>query len=123
MKNLLNRASILLVIGAMMSITALAATTNRQVTFSRDVTVNGAPVKAGTYKATFDDQTGEFKLLRGKKVVANATARMEKIAGPYRGAFALTADGESYALVSMNMNSTNQAVIVNDGVGMKVLTP
>jgi hypothetical protein len=123
MKYLLNRAGLLLVVGAVMSITALATTTNRQVTFSRDVTVNGAPVKAGTYKATFDDQTGEFKLLRGKKVVANATARLEKVTGPYRGAYSLTPNGESHALVSMNMNSTNQAVIVNGGVGPTVLTP
>ena len=123
MKHLFSRAVILLLVGAMMSITASAMTTSRQVTFSTDVTVNGAPVKAGTYKATFDDQTGEFKLLRGKKVVANATARLEKVTGPYRGAFSLTPDGESHALVSINMNSTNQAVIVNGGVGPTVLTP
>jgi hypothetical protein len=113
----------LLVVGAMTSITALAMTTDRKVTFNRDVTVNGAPVKAGTYKATFDDQTGEFKLLSGKKVVANATARMEKVAGPFRGAYSLMVNGESHALVSMNMNSTNQAVILNDSVGTKLITP
>jgi len=123
MKHLFSRAIILLAVGAMTSVTASAMTTNRQVTFSRDVTVNGTPVKAGTYKATFDDQTGEFKLLRGKKVVANATARLGKVTGPFRGAYALTASGESHALVSMNMNGTNQAVIVNDGAGMKALTP
>jgi hypothetical protein len=123
MKHFFNRAVILLVVGAMTSITALAMTTNRQVTFNRDVTVNGAPVKAGTYKATFDDQTGEFKLLRGKKVVANATARLEKVTGPFRGAYALTPSGESHALVSINMNGSSQAVIVNDGASMKALTP
>jgi hypothetical protein len=123
MKHNFNRAAMLLVVSVMTSITALAVTTNRQVTFNRDVTVNGAPVKAGTYKATFDDQTGEFKLLRGKKVVANATARLEKVTGPFRGAYSLTADGEIYALVSMSMNSTDRAVIVNDGVGMKLLAP
>lgn len=123
MKHLFSRAAILLVVGALTSITALAMTTNRQVTFNRDVTVNGAPVKAGTYKVTFDDQSGEFKLLRGKKVVASATARMEKVAGPFRGAYVLTSVGESRALVSMNMNETSQAVIVNDDAGMKALTP
>ena len=123
MKHLLRRSVILLVVGALTSITALAMTTSRQVTFSKDVTVNGAPVKAGTYKATFDDQTGEFKLLRGKKVVANATARLEKVTGPFRGAYSLTPNGESHALVSMNMNSTDQAVIINDGAGMKAVTP
>ena len=123
MKYLFKRAAMLLVVGAMTSITALAMTTDRKVTFNRDVTVNGAPVKAGTYKATFDDQTGEFKLLSGKKVVANATARMEKVTGPFRGAYAVTANGESRALVSMNMNSTKRAVIISDGAGMKVVTP
>src|ERR1044072_830430 len=123
MKHLFSRADILLVVGAMTSITALAMTTNRQVTFTRDVTVNGAPVKAGTYKATFDDQTGEFKLLRGKKVVANAPGRLEKITAPFLNGYSLIANGDSYALVSMNMDSTNQAVIVNDAVGVKVVTP
>ena len=123
MKHIFRRAAILLVVGAMTSLTALAMTSSRQVTFIKDVTVNGANVKAGTYKATFDDQTGEFKLLRGKKVVANATARLEAITGPFRGAYSLTASGESHALVSMNMSSTKQAVIINDASGMKVLTP
>jgi hypothetical protein len=123
MKHLFSRAVILLVVIAMTSITALATTTNRQVTFGRDVTVNGMPVKAGTYKATFDDQTGEFKLLRGKKVVAKSMARLEKVTGPFRSGYSLTVNGESHALASMNMNSTDQAVIINDGVGMKVLTP
>ena len=123
MRHLFSRAAILLVVGAMTGITALATTTNRQVTFYKDVTVNGAPVKAGTYKATFDDQTGEFRLLRGKKVVANATARLEKVTGPYRGSFSTMPDGESHALVSINMNSTSQAVIVNGGIGPTVLTP
>lgn len=123
MKYLFNRAVILLVVGAMTSITALAMTTDRKVTFNRDVTVNGAPVKAGTYKATFDDQTGEFKLLSGKKVVAQAMARMEMVTGTFRGAFSTMSDGESHALVSMNMNSTNRAVIINDNVGTKLITP
>jgi hypothetical protein len=123
MKHLLSRAVILLVVGVLTSITALATITNRQVTFSRDVTVNGTPVKAGTYKATFDDQTGEFKLLRGKKVVANATARAEKITVPFQNGYSLTVIGGSYALTSMNMNSTSLAVIVNDVEAMKVLKP
>lgn len=123
MKHFVNRAALLLAVGVMMGITASAMTTDRKVTFSRDVTVNGAPVKAGTYKATFDDQTGEFKILRGKKVVANATARLERVTGSYQGSYSLTANGESHALVSMNMNSTNQAVIINDGVGMKEVMP
>jgi hypothetical protein len=62
-------------------------------------------------------------MLSGKKVVANATARLEKVTGPFRGAYSLTADGESHALAGINMHGTSQAVIVNDGGSMKVVTP
>jgi hypothetical protein len=48
---------------------------------------------------------------------------LEKITGPFQNGYSLTANGDSYALTSMNMNSTSQAVIVNDVEGMKVLTP
>ena len=50
---------------------ALAETITKEVTFLRPVTVNGTLLKAGTYKAVFDDQTGELTISRGKKVVAD----------------------------------------------------
>jgi hypothetical protein len=100
----------------MASLTALAATTTRQVTFSRVVTVNGTPVKAGTYKVKFDDTTGEFTILDGKKVVAKATARLEKLEADTQSSYSMKAEGENSVLVSIVMNSRNRAVIVNDAV-------
>lgn len=121
MKNLFSRIAIIVAICAIASTTALAATTTRNVTFTRTVTVNGTPVKAGTYKVTFDDQTGAFTILDGKKIVAKATARLEKVKGTYQGAYSMGTVNND--LVSMNMNSNSQAVIVNDGVMTEKLTP
>lgn len=49
--------------------------------------------------------------------------RLEKVTGPFRGAYSTKPDGEGRALVGINMNRTNQAVIVNGGVSPTVLTP
>jgi hypothetical protein len=114
MKHIYKRTLILLVVCAAASIAAMAATTTRQVTFSRVVTVNGTPVKAGTYKVRFDDSTGEFTVLDGKKVVARATARLEKLGADTQSSYSLKAAGEGSALVSIVMNSRNRAVIVDD---------
>jgi hypothetical protein len=116
MKHLSKRAVILLVVCAMASLTALAATATRMVTFNRVVTVNGTPVKAGTYKVRFDDSTGEFTILDGRKVVAKATARLEKLEADTRSSYLMKAEGENSVLVSIVMDSRSRAVIVNDAV-------
>ena len=123
MKRLFSQAVILFVVCALASITASAATTSRRLTFSRVVTVNGTPVKAGTYKATFDDKTGEFTILTGKKVVARSTARPEAVEGADRGGFSTRNNGEISDLVSVNMNSTTRAVIINDSDGKASSAP
>lgn len=114
MKHLYMRTVILLVVCAMAGLTALAATTTRKVTFTRVVTVNGTPVKAGTYKVKFDDATGEFTILDGKKVVAKATARMEKLEADTQSSYSMKAAGENSVLVSIVMDSRSRAVIVDD---------
>ena len=116
MKHLYMRTFILLVVCAMASLTALAMTTTRQVTFHRVVMVNGTPVKAGTYKVKFDDTTGEFTILDGKKIVAKATARLEKLQADTQSSYSMKAEGENSVLVSIVMDSRNRAVIVNDTV-------
>ena len=116
MKHLYKRTVILLVVCAMTSLTALATTTTRKVTFSRVVTVNGTPVKAGTYKVKFDDATGEFTILDGKKVVAKATARLEELQAPTQSSYSMNTEGGSAVLVSIVMDSRSRAVLVNDAV-------
>ena len=48
------------------------------LTFATDVVVNGTAVKAGDYDLKFNEQTGDLEILKGKKVVAKTTARLEQ---------------------------------------------
>jgi hypothetical protein len=123
MKNLLNRTVLVLTICALASLTAVAATTTRKVSFDGIVIVNGTPVTAGNYKATFNDKTGEFTILDGKKVVAKATARLEKLKGVFLNRYATKTNGAGSDLVSINMNSNIRAVIINDSDSKEVKTP
>lgn len=123
MRHHFRRTITLFVVCAFSSITALAMTTTRQVTFIRTVTVNGTPVKAGTYKATFDDKTGEFTILNGKKIVAKSSARLETVADATKGGYSTKTNGESSNLVSMDMNGTTRAVIIDDSDGKASLAP
>ena len=123
MKYFINRTVLILVICAMAGITALATTTTRKVTFNNPVIVNGTLVKAGTYKITFNDKTGMFTILDGKKVVVQATARSEKIDGRNQSSYSTRINGVNKDLVSITMTSNRQAVIVNDGGNMKETTP
>ena len=83
MKRIANRVVALLVVGALTAVFALAKTTEKKVTFIQSLDVNGTLVKKGTYKVTFNDETGELTIRKGDKVVATAQARLEKSNSPY----------------------------------------
>ncbi|HWT00132.1 MAG TPA: hypothetical protein VN256_07785 [Pyrinomonadaceae bacterium] len=108
MKHLYQRTLILLAVCALAGAAALAATTTGRVTFNRAVTVNGTPVEAGIYKVRFDDATGEFTVLDGKKVVARVTARLEKLPAETQSSYSLRAEGGGSALVSIVIARTRR---------------
>ena len=83
MKRIANRVVALLVVGALTAVFALAKTTEKKVTFIQSLDVNGTLMKKGTYKVTFNDETGELTIKKGDKVVATAQARLEKSNSPY----------------------------------------
>ena len=114
MKHLFKRAVIFLCVCAMTGVAALATTLTKEVAFSRALTVNGAPVKAGTYKVMFDDQTGQLTILDGKKVVAQAPARLDSLKGVSGGGYTTRTVGGSTILLSVYMGGDNQATIIND---------
>lgn len=113
MKHLL-MMTVLLVVCAMTGVSALATTLTKEVALSRALTVNGTPVKAGTYKVTFDDQTGVLTFLDGKKVVATASARIDKVAGDSGGVYTSRTESGSTALLSVYMGGGKQATLTND---------
>lgn len=114
MKHFFNWTAVFLVVCVLTGAAALATTLTSGVTFSRAVTVNGAPVKAGTYKVTFDDQTGKLTFLDGKKVVAQAPARLDNLKGVSGGGYTTRMVGGSTVLLSVYMGGDNQATIIND---------
>jgi hypothetical protein len=102
----------------------LAKTTKKEVIFTEAVTVDGTLVKKGTYKVTFNDETGELVIKKGSKVVAKAQARLEKTDD--RFTVYTRSDSKDPAklpeLISVSLKDGNQATIVNSGnnTGMSV---
>src|SRR5215813_1420472 len=115
MKKLVNRATVLLVMCAITSAITLAKPAAKQVTFNEDVTVNGILVKAGTYKAVFDDQTGELSIIKDKKTVAKAPARLEKLEKNSRAAYTTRTENDGIVLLSVTLEDGNRALIGNGG--------
>ncbi len=48
---------------------AFAGEKTKEVTFGRDVNINGTVVKKGTYKVAINEQTGEMSIRDGKKTL------------------------------------------------------
>ncbi|HKV34229.1 MAG TPA: hypothetical protein VJP89_07910 [Pyrinomonadaceae bacterium] len=77
MKSIMSRMLVVLMVGALTSVAALAKTQKHKVTFEEDIKVNGTVVKRGTYDVKFDDETNQLTILKNGKVVAQAMARLE----------------------------------------------
>ena len=77
MKSIMSRMLVVLMVGALTSVAALAKTQKHKVTFEEDIKLNGTVVKRGTYDVKFDDETNQLTILKNGKVVAQAMARLE----------------------------------------------
>jgi hypothetical protein len=65
------------IILALMSGAAFAKVRKHGVTFPTDTTVNGTLVKAGDYDVTWDDQTMKLQIMKGHKLIAQATGELK----------------------------------------------
>ena len=72
MKSIMNRMLVVLMVGALTSVVALAKVHKQKVTFDDDIKVNGTVVKRGSYEVKFDDATGQLSITKNGKVVAQA---------------------------------------------------
>lgn len=77
MKSIMSRMLVVLMVGALTSVAALAKVHKHKVTFEEDIKVNGTVVKRGSYDVKFDDETNQLSILKNGKVVAQAMARLE----------------------------------------------
>lgn len=78
MKSIINRIAIALLITSLMSVAAFAKTKNQTVSFLTDIKVNGTVLTKGVYNLKYDDASGEITIAKNGKVVARATATVEK---------------------------------------------
>lgn len=118
MINFLNRLSVVVLIGVIANVVAFAKPIKKQVTFAHPVVVNGAVVKKGTYDVVFDDQTNELTIVKDRKVVARATAKLETRDG--RAVYITREEGgdpTKATLLSVSLKDGKQATLVNNSSG------
>jgi cell division protein YceG involved in septum cleavage len=117
MKSIVNRIVVVLVVGALTSVAALAKVQKHKVTFENDTKVNGTLVKKGTYDLKFDDQTGQLSIVKNGKTVAQAMTRLEpreKKAGDFQ--LRSSGSGDESQLIGVTFGGSDKNVVIaNNG--------
>lgn len=116
MKSILNRIAVVLVVGALSSVVALAKVQKHKVTFSSDIKINNTLVKKGTYDIKFDDETGQFTVSKGNKVVAQSMAKLEqrdKKASDFR--LRSGGSGDDTQLLGVTFGGSDKEVVLANG--------
>src|SRR6185295_12836716 len=118
MSKVVNRLIVFVLIGVVASGVALAKNTRKEVTFLQPIWVNGALVKKGTYDVVFNDQTNELTVVKGREVVARASAQLGPKDRDRSDYVTREDDGDpgKTTLLSVTLKS-GKATLVNDGNG------
>jgi hypothetical protein len=115
MKSILSRFAVVLVVGALSSVVALAKVHKHKVNFVSDIKINNTLVKKGTYDVKFDDQTGQFSISKNGKVVAQATGRLEsraKKASDFQ--LRSSGSGDSLQLLGVTFGGQDKDVMISN---------
>jgi hypothetical protein len=115
MKLIVNRIVVVLVVGALTSIVALAKVHKHKVTFENDTKVSGTVVKKGTYDLRFDDQTGQLSIVKNGKTVAQAMTKLEhrtKKAGDFQ--LRSSGTGDDSQLIGVTFGGSDQDVVITN---------
>jgi hypothetical protein len=115
MKSIVNRILVVVMVGALASVAAMAKTHKQKVTFDSDIKVNGTLVKKGSYEVKFDDETGQLSIMKNGKTVAQSMARLEareKKANTFQ--LRATTAGDEKQLVGVTFGGWDKDVIVSN---------
>lgn len=94
---------------------AFAKAKTKTLTFGSDFWVGSTLVKAGTYKVTYDDKTGEVSISDKKAELARATVKVEQREKSKAGwDVVLASKGGGLALVSLAFPGDKQNLVVGD---------
>jgi hypothetical protein len=115
MKSIVNRMVVVLMVGALMSVAALAKVRKHTVTFDTDIKVNDTLVKKGTYQVRYDDETGQLSILQNGKVVAQAMTRLEDRAKKAND-FVLRSqvNGDETQLTGITFDGSDKNVVISN---------
>jgi hypothetical protein len=93
---------------------AAAKPKTRTLTFGSDFWVGSTPVKAGTYKLTYDDKTGEVTIADKTTTLARTTVKVEQRGKSKAGwDVVLAPKGDGLALVSIAFPGDSQRLVVD----------
>lgn len=115
MKSIASRMLVVLMVGALTSVVALAKVQKHRVTFDNDIKVNGTVVKKGTYDVKFDDESGQLSIVKNGKVVAQAMARLEnreKKANDFQ--LRSTSSGNETQLIGVTFGGSDKDVMITN---------
>ena len=94
---------------------ASAKVKTRTLTFGSDFWVGSTLVKAGTYKISYDDKSGEVSISDKKATVARATVKVEQREKSKAGwDVVLAAKGGGLSLVSLAFPGDKQNLVVGN---------
>ena len=114
MKSVLSRIVVALLLVTITGVASFAKSKQTKVTFAVDTKVDETLVKRGTYEVVFNEESGELSILKGRKLVAKASGRLEMREGKAKGTEFLTVmDGNETAFVSISFGSSDQKVVLN----------
>jgi len=92
-----------------------AKTKTHKLTFGSDFWVGSTLVKAGTYKVSYDDKTGEVSINDKTSTLARATVKVEQREKSKTGwDVVLASKGGGLALVSLAFPGDKQNLVVGD---------
>ena len=110
----LNRIAIALLITALATVSAFAKAKKETVRFPTNVKVNGTVVHKGVYDVRFDEKTGELSIEKGNKVIARATASVEKRdKKAQRLEFRTIGRGDDTQLMAVTFSGTDQELNIS----------
>lgn len=115
MKSIVNRILLVLMVGALTSVVALAKVHKHKVTFENDTKVNGTVVEKGTYDLRFDDETGQLSIVKNGKTVAQAMAKLEprsKKAADFQ--IRSTGTGNESQLLGVTFGGSDKDVVISN---------
>lgn len=114
MKSAVSRIVVAALLVTITAVASFAKGKQAHVTFTVDTKVNETIVKSGTYEVVFNEENGELSILKGRKLVAKASGRLEMREGKSRDTVLQTVrDGNDTAFVSVTFGGSDQKVVLN----------